>query len=125
MIIYDLKNIAIPRVPSIPVASGEREHEPAGAKDTTKKVSKEKDLLNKIKEVVKDISKMEQHVNTGIRLEIEKDLNIVVVKIVDKESGEVIRQVPLPESIELSKNMKEQLSKMVEDQSGILMYKEV
>lgn len=121
----DLKNIAIPRVPPSPIASGEKGHEHGGANGLTKKVLKEKDLLNKIKEVVKDTLKMERYGNMGIRLEIEKDLNIVVAKIVDKESGEVIRQMPLPEIIELSKSIKEQLSKMVEEQSGILMHEEV
>ncbi|MFA4909450.1 MAG: flagellar protein FlaG [Desulfobacteria bacterium] len=122
----DLKNIAIPKVPSIPVASGEKGQHPKRSNEyLPAKGSKEKDLLNKIKEVVKDTLKMERYGNMGIRLEIEKDLNIVVAKIIDKESGEVIRQVPLPESIELSKSIKEQLSKMVEEQSGILMHKEV
>ena len=123
-----IDNITMTGVPPSPVVSVEKRHEPVGANSLTKKASNEKDPLNKIRDVAKDILKdikVEQYMNRGISLEIDRDLNIVVVKIVDKESGEVIRQVPLPESIELAKGMKEQLSNMVEEQSGIFIHKEV
>lgn len=123
-----IDNITMTRVPPSPVAPIEKRHEPAGANSLTKKASNEKNLSNKIRDVAKDILKdikVEQYMNRGISLEIDRDLNIVVVKIVDKESGEVIRQVPLPESIELAKGMKEQLSNMVEEQSGLFIHKEV
>ncbi len=54
--------------------------------------------------------------NRKIRLEVEEDLNIMIVKVIDSETEEVIRQIPPEELIELSKNAK--------DLKGLLINKE-
>jgi flagellar protein FlaG len=54
--------------------------------------------------------------NRKIRLEVEEDLNIMIVKVIDSDSGEVIRQIPSEELVELSKNAK--------DLKGLLINKE-
>jgi flagellar protein FlaG len=45
--------------------------------------------------------------NRKIRLEVEEDLHIMIVKVIDSETEEVIRQIPSEELVELSKNAKE------------------
>jgi flagellar protein FlaG len=45
--------------------------------------------------------------NRKIHLEVEDDIDMVIVKIIDSETEEVIRQVPPEELVELSKNAKE------------------
>ena len=40
---------------------------------------------------------------------IEKQLNAVVVKLIDKEQGSVIKQIPSEEAIRLSKNVQEMM----------------
>lgn len=60
--------------------------------------------------------KTEQFSNRGIRFEIEDKLDIVLIKIIDKETEEVIRQIPPEEIIELLKNLNER---------GLLVDKEV
>ncbi len=42
-----------------------------------------------------------------LRLEVDKDLNRVVVKILDGETEEVIRQVPVEELLDIAKKLKE------------------
>jgi flagellar protein FlaG len=45
--------------------------------------------------------------NRRLSLEVDRDLKIVVAKIVDQESGDVIRQIPPEEMVELMKYYKE------------------
>ncbi|MCE5312568.1 MAG: flagellar protein FlaG [Nitrospiraceae bacterium] len=47
-----------------------------------------------------------EYLNTGVQFEIEKGLGIVVAKLVDKSTGEVIRQIPAKEMIEIAKAIK-------------------
>jgi len=54
--------------------------------------------------------------NRKIRLEVEEDLNIMIVKVIDSETEEVIRQIPPKELVALSKNAK--------DLKGLLINKE-
>ncbi len=55
--------------------------------------------------------------NRKIQLEVEDDINMVIVKIVDSETEEVIRQVPPKELVELSKNAKD-LKGLLIDREG-------
>jgi len=73
----------------------------------------------------KDAPKVHQQLNTGISMEIEKDLNIVVAKILDKESGKVIRQIPPNKMIGIMKAVKEMLAEKGEEKSGLIVDKEV
>jgi len=42
-----------------------------------------------------------------MKLEVNKDADRIVVKIIDKDNGEVIRQIPPEEIVNLIKNMNE------------------
>ncbi len=52
-----------------------------------------------------------------IRLDVDDELHRVIIKLIDKETGEVIRQIPPEELIELAKKMK--------DIEGLFVDKEV
>ena len=54
--------------------------------------------------------------NRKIRLEVEEDLDIMIVKVIDSDTEEVIRQIPPEELVELSRNAK--------DLKGLLINKE-
>ncbi len=43
----------------------------------------------------------------SVRFELNREVDRVVVKVVDQESGEVKRQIPAEELLNLSKNLKE------------------
>jgi flagellar protein FlaG len=45
-----------------------------------------------------------KYFNREIHFEVEEELNIMVVKVIDSETEEVIRQIPPEEMVELSKN---------------------
>ena len=56
----------------------------------------------KVKEAIDNIVSSANYFNRKIKLEIDQD--IVVVKVIDGDTGKVIRQIPPQELVELSKN---------------------
>jgi flagellar protein FlaG len=78
-----------------------------------------------IKKAVREALKVDPIPNRELRIEIDGDLKMIVVKVVDKESGEVIRQIPMAESVARAKRIKAQLSKMVREQQGFAVDQEV
>lgn len=57
-------------------------------------------LLDRIKDLTEDGA-------YSVRFEKSKDLNDIVVKLVDSESGDVIRQIPPEELLGLTKRLQE------------------
>jgi flagellar protein FlaG len=49
----------------------------------------------------------EKLLGRSLKFEIDRELNQVVVKVVDKETGEVIRQIPPEEYVEIMKRLQE------------------
>lgn len=62
---------------------------------------------NKKEEISDAISNLERSFNSAIRFEIDSELDAVIVKVIDKESGDVIRQIPSEELVELSRKIKD------------------
>lgn len=48
---------------------------------------------------------------------VEKQLNSVVVKLIDKEQGSVIKQIPSEDAIRLSKNIQEMLGLIFDERT--------
>lgn len=67
------------------------------------------ELLNRIKELTEDGS-------YSVRFEKNKDLNDVVVKVVDAETGDVIRQIPAEELLGLNKQLQDLRAVMISKQ---------
>ncbi len=65
------------------------------------------DRANQKKKISDAISNLERSYNRTIRFEIDSASDAVIVKVIDKESGDVIRQIPSEELVELSKKIKE------------------
>jgi flagellar protein FlaG len=89
------------------------------AKEIEKKVdagNAEKHEDKNIKEALDKISSVANSYNRKIRIEVDKDLDIMIVKVIDGDTDQVIRQIPAQELIELSKHAK--------DQKGLLINKE-
>lgn len=60
--------------------------------------------LDKISEIIKEkLDKLSQIFKGEARFELERDLDILIVKIVDKETEKVIRQIPPEVSLKLAK----------------------
>jgi flagellar protein FlaG len=58
-----------------------------------------------------------QHVEPRIELSVDKDLKQVIVRVIDKESGDLIRQIPSEDIL--------QLDRFFADQSGLFVEEEI
>jgi flagellar protein FlaG len=62
---------------------------------------------DRTQKVVDRLNRMGHIFNRRIRFEIPSDSEDVIVKIIDQETGQVIRQIPPPELVKLAKHMDE------------------
>jgi flagellar protein FlaG len=69
-----------------------------------------------VSEAMERVSGTAKLFNRKIHLEIDKELDMMIVKIIDADTEKVIRQVPPEELVELSKNAR--------DLKGLLIDKE-
>ncbi|MDX9714309.1 MAG: flagellar protein FlaG [Dissulfurispiraceae bacterium] len=74
--------------------------------ETNKAIAEERKLAEAQAKKEKPDERISEFLNTGVQFEIEKGLGIVIAKLVDKDTGEVIRQIPAKEMIEIAKSIK-------------------
>ncbi len=72
---------------------------------------------NQIENLFKDIKEKFDYMNKYLKIEIDKDLHEPVVKIIDKRTNDVVRQIPPEYLLDLAKK----IDKLV----GLLFSKEV
>ncbi len=70
-----------------------------------------------IEEVVTRLQNSLQHVEPRIELSVDKELNQIIVSVFDKESGDLIRQIPSEEILKLDR--------FFADQSGLFVEEEI
>ncbi|WP_411376610.1 flagellar protein FlaG [Desulfurobacterium thermolithotrophum] len=70
---------------------------------------KEKDKLSPelIEKVIEDLKKKLSMLNTQLQIKIDKDTDIVVVKVIDKETNKIIRQIPPEYVLKIAKYLDE------------------
>ena len=68
-----------------------------------------------IKEVLARLQTTLQNVEPKIELSVDEELNQVIVRILDKESGELIKQLPPEEVLELDRFFADQSGLFVEE----------
>ena len=76
-----------------------------------------KNAPEQIKEVITRLQTTLQNIEPRIELSVDKELKQVIVRILDKESGELIRQIPSEEVLELDR--------FFADQSGLFVEEEI
>ncbi|GAB0153085.1 flagellar protein FlaG [Marinobacterium sp. BA1] len=77
------------------------------------------DAVEKLSEFVETVS------NRGLQISIDKDLSQVVLKVVNKDNEETIRQIPTEEVLELMKRMKDLSEEFFGDATGLLVESKV
>ncbi|MEI8236846.1 MAG: flagellar protein FlaG [Methylococcaceae bacterium] len=81
-----------------------------------KQDSNQKLSLDAVKEAVKSGNTMLQSASSSLSFEIDSATKQVVVKIVDRNTGELVRQIPTVEMLDFMRRMKE-----LEGNSGSLI----
>ena len=86
---------------------GLRPESPSGQGDQSKEAEKEVDLG------VYFLNRTSNLLNRGVKFELLSDSNKVIVKIVDQETGELIRQFPPAELVRLRERIKQVSGRML------------
>jgi flagellar protein FlaG len=100
------------------------------------------DLIKKREEIIREFQRISKNfdkylekinevlnpLNKELRVEIDRELNIPIFKIINKETNEVIRQIPLEEILRIVKNIEKFLESQKIDKKylrGLLLKAEV
>jgi len=118
--VVNSKNMVMTQIITRPAS----EQKVAGGRSNPSSESGQKEdarALERLRETVEEKPEKEtlaeKLLGRTLRFEIDRELNQVVVKVIDKESGEVIRQIPPEEYI--------QILKRLQDMGGALLDREV
>ncbi len=98
-----IKDVAINTVEKTPIVSNQYHQFNA---DKTQKVNK-RPQEQEVKKAVDELNNALGTMNVQRQFSVEKELNQVVVKVLDTTNNKVIRQIPSEEAINLAKNIKE------------------
>ena len=74
---------------------------------STLKTENAKPKAAEVEQAVKDIQSFIDSIERNLRFSIDEESGEVVVKVVAKASGELIRQMPSEEALELARSLKE------------------
>lgn len=83
---------------------------------TQKKVS-ERENTKKLQEVVAELNRVMGFSNTKIAFTVDRASKKTVIKVINTNSGEVIRQIPLEEAVKLTQHV-ESLTGIIYDGSA-------
>ena len=87
------------------------------AADATKEASEVEQLPGKdLNDVVSELNGLAQGLRRGLQFAVDEDSGDVVVKVIDKETNEVVRQIPAEETLELRKRLSETAGIIFRDQ---------
>ncbi|AEH50391.1 flagellar protein FlaG [Pseudothermotoga thermarum] len=73
------------------------------------------DAENLIKEIEKKLEKIKIIFRGEAQFIYDQELNIIIVKIKDKETGEIIRQIPTEVAIRIAKNLQELIGMLFDE----------
>lgn len=76
----------------------------------TRKISNEE-----IQKIIEEIKKKLDYLNKYLKIEIDKELEMPVVKIIEKDTNKVIRQIPPEYLLELMKRIDEMLGVLLNE----------
>ena len=68
---------------------------------------KTKNNLNTLNDVVTSLNTSIQSVQRNLEFSIDKELGEIVIKVTDKNTKEVVRQIPSEEALKLARNLKD------------------
>ena len=85
--------------------------------ETLDQVKDSKDISNFIKDFKKKVSKFHDVMKSELKFEIDRDLNMIIVKIKDKDTGQIIRQIPPDVVVKLARTIDEFLGMLLDERA--------
>ncbi len=71
--------------------------------------------IEEIENIIKEMNRFVQIFNTKIAFEIDRDTRKTILKIVDVQTNEIIRQIPPEELLEISRRISELLGLIINE----------
>ena len=73
--------------------------------------------MDQVKQAVQDINKSMQSLKPGLEFSIDADSKQTIIKVIDPETKEVIRQMPSQEAVEIVKALDQVLGKLIKEKA--------
>ncbi len=73
--------------------------------------------LDEVKKAVQEISNSMQSYSRGLEFSIDDESNRTIVKVVDKQSQEIIRQIPTEEALAIAKSLEQTIGSLINDKA--------
>ncbi len=77
-----------------------------------------------IKDQIKELQEFNQNIDRSLQFKVDEELGVTIVRVIDKETEELIRQFPPEELINLSRRLKD-LNEQQAANSGVLLQEKV
>ena len=69
--------------------------------------------MDQVKQAVQDINKSLQSLSQGLEFSLDTDSKGVIVKVIDQQTKEVLRQMPSQEALDIAKALDQVLGKLI------------
>jgi flagellar protein FlaG len=73
--------------------------------------------MDQVKQAVQDINRSLQSLSQGLEFSVDTDTKDVIVKVIDQQTKEVLRQMPSKEALEIAKALDQVLGKLIKEQA--------
>jgi flagellar protein FlaG len=107
----DVMNYSVGKSSGTDIVEGDKNAQSVQKSDENKANSKNSDQL---KYLAKKLSDFQKIVNVSFQYEILKNPNMIVIKMIDDNDGEVIKQIPPEAAVKLAKAIDELLGVFVD-----------
>lgn len=87
-----------------------------GASDLSSKALDPQTSIEGVKKTFNQINEVLKQSRASIQFEVDSEADRVIIKVVDQETGELIRQIPSEEALRVSKNFTQYLERIHADE---------
>jgi flagellar protein FlaG len=77
------------------------------ASEEPKKQQEDLDLSKAMDSLKKTFERLSRFFKTEAQFAIERELNMIIIKIKDRDTGEIVRQIPPEVAVKIAKNLQE------------------
>ena len=105
-----IKPILTPAAQASPAASMGKtgsDLQQKAAADTVREAKEAAQEKEPLEDVVSDLNKLVRELQSELRFSVDKDSGDTVIKVIDRETDEVVRQIPSEELIHLRKRLQD------------------
>lgn len=73
--------------------------------------------MDQVKQAVQDINKSMRSLSQGLEFSIDADTKQTIVKVIDPQTKEIIRQMPSQDALEIAKALDQVLGKLIKEKA--------